>query len=262
MSPYASYLLETFATLLAVCGVAFVMLLGARKMGVGRAPTGGVELLGRLPLDARRSVVLVKVGATVFVIGVGDGGMTKLGELPAADVPREAAQPSSTFAGVLARALGRDGAAKPPAARDEKGQCVSGAARGRPPGPPARPRGGARARVAVALRLHERDRVREDLDCAFRSCRARSAPRACTSSTVVLALASALTILAMAPVGQRIADRAAPLFAAGKTPDTVTLIEGGIDAFREADARLPRGEREPPRERARSSPSLRRHARP
>jgi len=53
------------------------------------------------------------------------------------------------------------------------------------------------------------------------------------SSTVVLALASALTLLAMAPVGQKIADRAAPLFAAQKTPDTVTLVQGGIDAFRE-----------------------------
>lgn len=53
------------------------------------------------------------------------------------------------------------------------------------------------------------------------------------SSTVVLALASALTILAMAPVGQKIADRAAPLFTAQKTPDTVTLVEGGIEAFRE-----------------------------
>lgn len=53
------------------------------------------------------------------------------------------------------------------------------------------------------------------------------------SSTVVLALASALTLLAMAPVGQRIADRAAPLLAAPKTPDTLTLVQGGIDAFRE-----------------------------
>jgi type III secretion protein R len=53
------------------------------------------------------------------------------------------------------------------------------------------------------------------------------------SSTVVLALASALTLLAMAPVGQKIADRAAPLLAAPKTPDTLTLVQGGIDAFRE-----------------------------
>jgi type III secretion protein R len=53
------------------------------------------------------------------------------------------------------------------------------------------------------------------------------------SSTVVLALASALTLLAMAPVGQKIVDRAAPLFAAQKAPDTLALVQGGIDAFRE-----------------------------
>ena len=46
------------------------------------------------------------------------------------------------------------------------------------------------------------------------------------AATVVLALASALTLLAMAPVGQKIADRAAPLFAAQKTVNgqTVTLV--------------------------------------
>jgi type III secretion protein R len=53
------------------------------------------------------------------------------------------------------------------------------------------------------------------------------------SSTVIMALAAALTVLTMAPVGQKIADRAAPLFAAKETPDTVVLVEGGIDAFRE-----------------------------
>jgi type III secretion protein R len=53
------------------------------------------------------------------------------------------------------------------------------------------------------------------------------------SSTVVMALAGALTLVAMAPVGQRIMDRAAPLFAGKETLDTVKLVEGGIDAFKE-----------------------------
>ena len=53
------------------------------------------------------------------------------------------------------------------------------------------------------------------------------------SSTVVMALAAALTVLAMAPVGQRIIDRATPLFAGKETPDTVALVRGGIDAVRE-----------------------------
>jgi flagellar protein FliO/FliZ len=122
MSPYTSYLLETLATLLAVCGMAFVLLYGARRLGVGRA-TGSLELVGRLPLDARRSIVLVKVGETVFVIGVGDGGMTKLGELPEASVPENAPLPPSSFAAVLARALGRDVAGKPaPGAEKKEGE--------------------------------------------------------------------------------------------------------------------------------------------
>ncbi len=106
MSPYAGYLLETLVTLLAVCAMAFVVLYGARRLGVGRA-SGGIELVGRLPLDARRSVVLVRVGKHVFLVGVGEGGFTKLGELDAADVPAQAPAESPAFAAVLARALGR-----------------------------------------------------------------------------------------------------------------------------------------------------------
>ena len=53
------------------------------------------------------------------------------------------------------------------------------------------------------------------------------------SSTVVMALAAALTLLAMAPVGQKIADRTAPLFAGKETPDTTALVRGSVDAVRE-----------------------------
>jgi type III secretion protein R len=54
------------------------------------------------------------------------------------------------------------------------------------------------------------------------------------SSTVIMALATALTLIAMAPVGQRIFDRAAPLaLNAGKPLETTVLIERGVDAVRE-----------------------------
>jgi flagellar protein FliO/FliZ len=106
LSPYANYLLETLLTLVAVCGLAAFVLYGARRVGVGRA-TGGLELIGRLPLDARRSILLVKIGETVFVIGVGDGGMTKLGEVAASAVPVSVAAEPKTFATVLAQVLGR-----------------------------------------------------------------------------------------------------------------------------------------------------------
>jgi len=53
------------------------------------------------------------------------------------------------------------------------------------------------------------------------------------SNTVVMALAASLTLLAMAPVGQKMLSRAAPMFAGKETPDTVALVRGTIDAVRE-----------------------------
>jgi type III secretion protein R len=53
------------------------------------------------------------------------------------------------------------------------------------------------------------------------------------SNTVIMALATALTIIAMAPVGQRILDRAAPIVNAKGKEDTTALVEKGIDAVRE-----------------------------
>jgi type III secretion protein R len=52
------------------------------------------------------------------------------------------------------------------------------------------------------------------------------------SNTVIMALATALTLIAMAPVGQRIIDKAAPL-ATGKNHDTTYLVEKGIEAVRD-----------------------------
>jgi type III secretion protein R len=49
------------------------------------------------------------------------------------------------------------------------------------------------------------------------------------SSTVVMALSAALTLLAMAPLGTRIIERASPLWE-GKTKDTTALVTGFVDA--------------------------------
>ena len=104
MSPYASYLLETLVMLILVSVLAWALLASAKKFGVGRA-SGAIRLVGRLPLDARRSIVLVKVGSQVLVVGVGDGGFTKLGEMPASDLPVEVETEGSTFAEAIVRAL-------------------------------------------------------------------------------------------------------------------------------------------------------------
>lgn len=52
------------------------------------------------------------------------------------------------------------------------------------------------------------------------------------SNTVVMALATALTLIAMAPVGQRIIDRVMPLLD-GKDKDTTVLIQRGVEAVRD-----------------------------
>jgi flagellar protein FliO/FliZ len=104
VSSYTAYLLETLVTLAGVCALAFLVLWGARRVGIGRGG-GPIELRGHLPLDARRSIYLVKVGDRVYVVGVGEGGFTKLGDLPDTDLPRPEPAPASTFADVLARAV-------------------------------------------------------------------------------------------------------------------------------------------------------------
>jgi type III secretion protein R len=52
------------------------------------------------------------------------------------------------------------------------------------------------------------------------------------SSTVVLALSAALTLIAMAPVGNRIAERLEPLLATS-AQEPATLVAGAIEAVRE-----------------------------
>ncbi len=108
MSPYGGYIVQTFVTLLAVCAIAFAILYGARRLGLGR-PRGPISLVGQLPLDARRSIYLVKVGEQVIVVGASEAGFTKLGELDAKQVPAEAEPAPPAFAEVLSRLTQRAG---------------------------------------------------------------------------------------------------------------------------------------------------------
>ena len=97
-------MVETFVTLLAVCGLAFVVLYGARRLGIGR-PRGPIQLVGQLPLDARRAIYLVQVGEQVLVVGASEAGITKLGEVAANTLPPAEPTATAPFADVLARVL-------------------------------------------------------------------------------------------------------------------------------------------------------------
>ena len=105
MSPLATYLLETAVTLVAIVTLAVLVLLGARRFGVGR-PQGPLRLIGRLPLDGRRAIYLVRVEKKVFVLGASEAGLHKLGELEGDHADLEAAE-SPAFREVLERTLGR-----------------------------------------------------------------------------------------------------------------------------------------------------------
>lgn len=106
MTPLSRYVVETVITLTAVVALSIVLLSALRRVGVGRA-TGPLELLARLPLEGRRSVYLVRVAETVYVVAASESAIHKLGELPLQALPRAtlSTQPQS-FADVLKRAVG------------------------------------------------------------------------------------------------------------------------------------------------------------
>jgi flagellar biogenesis protein FliO len=82
MSPLAGYMLRTLVTLLAVSGLAVLVLFTSRRSGLGRSH-GPLSVAGRLALDARRNIYLVRIGTIYYVLGVSEAGIAKLGELDA-----------------------------------------------------------------------------------------------------------------------------------------------------------------------------------
>jgi flagellar biogenesis protein FliO len=113
VSPLGRYLVETLVMLVGVAGLAVLLLVAGRRLGVGR-PSGPMELVGRLPLDGRRAVYLVRVGETVYVVGASESGLSKLGEIPkdGLELPKGDTV-GKPFEAVLARVLGKS--AEPPA---------------------------------------------------------------------------------------------------------------------------------------------------
>lgn len=116
MTPLGRYVVETLVMLTGVAVLAVLLLVLGRRFGIGRA-TGPLELVGRLPLDGRRAVYLVRVGETVYVVGASENGLTKLGEVAKDGLELARGEPAGgAFAAVLSRAVGKRAA--PPLPRD------------------------------------------------------------------------------------------------------------------------------------------------
>jgi flagellar biogenesis protein FliO len=114
VTPLGRYVIETLVMLTGVAALAVLVLTLGRRFGVGR-PSGPLELVGRLPLDGRRAVYLVRVGETVYVVGASESGLSKLGEIgkDGLELPKgETLAPS--FRSVLERVIGRPVEHPPP----------------------------------------------------------------------------------------------------------------------------------------------------
>jgi len=119
---YGVALLQSLLALAAVCVLAWVVLRWASQRGLGTFARGTrVKVIERVPLDARRTLWLVKVGGKVLLIGAGDGASpTTLTELRTDEVPDEPSggAKGATFVEVLRRAA--SGAPKSEQARPEE----------------------------------------------------------------------------------------------------------------------------------------------
>jgi flagellar biogenesis protein FliO len=109
MSPEATYVLESLATIAVFGGALYLATWGVRRFSGARG-RGPLEVLARQGLDGRRAIYLVRVGKRVLIVGASDGALTRLGstsldaieaELAAANEP-----PSKSFRDALSRALG------------------------------------------------------------------------------------------------------------------------------------------------------------
>jgi flagellar biosynthetic protein FliO len=92
-----------------VCVLAYGVLKFLSRRGLGRA-NGPIAVVARCPLEPRRALYVVETAGRCFLIGVGDGPMTMLAELGAAEVRASlpvAGEPGAKFGEVLARVLGR-----------------------------------------------------------------------------------------------------------------------------------------------------------
>ncbi|HEY6560358.1 MAG TPA: flagellar biosynthetic protein FliO [Polyangiaceae bacterium] len=108
MSPIGWYIVKTLISVIAICALAVLAIWGIGRAGAGRS-AGPLQLVGRLPLDGRRAVYLVRIGKTVLVLGGSEAGINKLAEVPSDSVSLPALEAHSrSFRDVLARATGRE----------------------------------------------------------------------------------------------------------------------------------------------------------
>lgn len=80
---YGELMLTSLLVLLVVCLVAWAALKWLGRWMEGRRVGTGVTVVGRVPLEPRRSLYVVEAGGRRLLIGSSEGGVTLLTELEA-----------------------------------------------------------------------------------------------------------------------------------------------------------------------------------
>jgi len=109
---YGWLLFRMVVILAIVCILAYVILRwGVRRFVAPDRQVGPMQVVARLPVEPRRSVLLIRVGDRCMVVGSSEAGMTALGEIPASELDLGEEAPQTPFQEVLTRI--RPGAPKP-----------------------------------------------------------------------------------------------------------------------------------------------------
>jgi flagellar biogenesis protein FliO len=112
----AGYITDSLATLAAAGAACFGLLWVAKRLGPARSG-GPLRLEGELALGARRSVYLIRAGEKVFLVGASETGLSPLGELDGATVPRRDERSETTDFATFLRRLGKSADGRPEPSR-------------------------------------------------------------------------------------------------------------------------------------------------
>jgi flagellar biogenesis protein FliO len=102
VSAVGVYLVEAMLTLVLVGALGAALVYLTRRAG-GSAGHAGLTLYGRLSLDARKAIYLVKVGDQVLVLGSSEAGLHLLTTVPAKDLPAPQQLPASWMQQVISK---------------------------------------------------------------------------------------------------------------------------------------------------------------
>lgn len=99
MNNFPTTLILTIIALAVVLVVAWLLLRGLKSMGVAQNRNGRIKIIESVPLGSRERIVLVRLDAKEYLIGVSAGGLvqiqTAVSEQPGSPDPMLSDQPAA-----------------------------------------------------------------------------------------------------------------------------------------------------------------------